>query len=267
MPAIEFSRLRTKIELLGRVFASPGQFVKNLSDLYFFYSDMTFQPTGLPTTGTLSSYRAPVVINRELERLLKPYALAAPESTFQIADLLWQTKKLEPCQLAAGLVGALPIEEAAKVLEWIQARTNGLEPVELTSLLHEQATRTIRSQQPGLWVETLATWYASGEPARRKMAIFGLVPLINDENFDNLPIVFNFLEPIFAQLDSQITAPLLLVLERLVEKSEVETLFLVKQALKRSVNENLPRLVRRALPLFSPEGQASLKMCLRENQR
>jgi hypothetical protein len=265
MPAIEFSRLRTKIELLGRVYASPGQFVKDLSDLYFFYSDMTFQPSGAPSAGTLSAYRAPVVINRELERLLKPLAVKDPASTLRIADLLWQTKKLEPCQLAAGLIGALPIEQSERVLGWIKEKTTGGEANELTALIHEKATAILRKEDPKIWLSTLAAWYQSGDAALRKMAIEGLAPLLKDEHFDNLPIVFDFLEPVFSKFDSHVALALITLLGLLIERSEVETVFMLKQVLKTNPNEDLPRLIRRALPLFSVEGQGSLKAYLREH--
>ncbi len=266
MPAIEFSRLRTKIELLGRVYASPGQFVKDLSDLYFFYSDMTFKPSGTPSTGTISAYRAPVVINRELERMLKPFAVKDPESTLLIADLLWQTKKLEPCQLAAGLVGALPIEETDKVLSWIKEKSTGGEANELTTVIHEKATATLRKEEPKIWLSTLAAWYEGGDTALRKMAIEGLAPLLKDENFDNLPIVFDFLEPVFAKFDSHVALALITLLGLLVERSEVETVFMLKQVLKTNPNEDLSRLIRRALPLFSVEGQNSLRAYMRDHQ-
>lgn len=266
MPAIEFSRLRTKIELLGRVYASPGQFVKDLSDLYFFYSDMTFQPTGAPSAGTITAYRAPVVINRELERLLKPFAIQDPGSTFQIADLLWQTKKLEPCQLAAGLIGALPVENAENVLVWIKDKSTGVVAAELIQVIHEKATANLRKQDPKIWLTTLAQWYQSGDDSMRKMAIEGLAPLLKEDSFDNLPIVFDFLEPVFAKFDSHVALALINLLGLLVEKSEVETIFMLKQVLKTNQGEDLPRLIRRALPLFSMQGQNSLKACLRQNQ-
>lgn len=266
MPAIEFSRLRTKIELLGRVYASPGQFVKDLSDLYFFYSDMTFQTSGAPSAGTLAAYRAPVVINRELERLLKPFAVHDPESTFQIADLLWQTKKLEPCQLAAALVGALPIGRAESVLEWIKQRSTTGEPPEILAILHEKATLNLRQHDPKLWLNTLENWYQSEEVYFKKLAIQGLTPLLKDENFDNLPLVFDFLEPVLASLDTRVAFTLVDLLQLLVERSEVETVFTLKKALQQQPGEDLPRLVRRALPLFSAEGQNSLKAYLRQRQ-
>ncbi|PKN85255.1 MAG: hypothetical protein CVU45_08670, partial [Chloroflexi bacterium HGW-Chloroflexi-7] len=123
MPAIEFSRLRTKIELLGKVYNQPGQFLKDLQDLYFFYSDLTFQSgkSNAANVNALKTYRTPLIINRELERLLRPRALAEPEETLKIIDELWQTKMLEPCQLAAGLLGSLPMESADAVFERIQS--------------------------------------------------------------------------------------------------------------------------------------------------
>lgn len=267
MPAIEFSRLRTKIELLGRVYHQPGQFLKDLQDLYFFYSDLTFQ-TGkfnAANVNALQTYRTPVIINRELERLLRPRALAEPEETLKIIDILWQTKFLEPCQLAAGLLGSLSIEHADAVVERIQTWSLAGEKTELLDMLHIKATESIRRESPALWIATLRSWVDSKDPALQKFGVLGLMPLLNDPDQDNLPIIFDFLQPVIAKPDPHLAVSLLSIIETLAQKSESETVYFLKQIIKESANPDLPRFIRRALPAFSEKAQLSLKNCLREN--
>ncbi len=267
MPAIEFSRLRTKIELLGKVYHQPGQFLKDLQDLYFFYSDLTFQAgrSNAANVNALQTYRTPVIINRELERLLRPRALAEPEDTLNIIDILWQTKFLEPCQLAAGLLGSLPIKYADAVIERIQTWSLAGEKTELLDMLHIKATESIRRESPSLWIATLRTWVESKDPALQKFGVLGLMPLLNDPDQDNLPIIFDFLQPVIAKTDPHLAVTLLLIIETLAKKSESETVYLLKQIIKESANPDLPRFIRRALPAFSESAQLSLKNCLREN--
>ena len=267
MPAIEYSRLRTKIELLGRVYDQPGQFVKDLSDLYFFYSDLTFQSSSTSVLSSASpAYKAPVVINRELERLLKSKAQSMPEQTLNIIDQLWQTKTLEPCQLAAALLGSLPRDHSQAVLErisrWSQAGTSP----DLLQILHTKGSAAIRRDQPELWLSTLRSWYQGKEVFMQKMAILGLQPLLDDPDFTNLPLIFDFLEPIVEKTDPHLAFTLLSIIEQLVRKSESETVFFLKQIIKGSNSEDLPRFIRRAIPSFSESGQQSLKTCLRENK-
>jgi hypothetical protein len=267
MPAIEFSRLRTKIELLGRVYHQPGQFLKDLQDLYFFYSDLTFQ-TGKSNSvniNTLQTYRTPQIINRELERLLRPRAIADPKDTLNIVDTLWQTKILEPCQLAATLLGALPITYSETVIERITNWSQSGEKTELLDILHTNASEAIRQENPTLWIETLRVWVNSKDPTLQKFGLLGLVPMLNDPDFYNLPILFDFLQPIIAKTDPHLVVTLLQIIEKLGQKSEFETVYFLKQIIKESKNPDLPRFIRRSLPAFSESAQLSLKNCLKGN--
>lgn len=269
MPAIEFSRLRTKIELLGRVYDRPEQFLKDLNDLYFFYSDLTFQ-TSHARAGkfvALKSYRAPTVINRELERLLRPRARSHPQETLQIADLLWESKVYEPCLLAASLLGNLPISESGQVLERIQEWSNNEEKSELLEMLLSKGTETIRRENPDIWIKKLQAWLLSKEPAFQKLAILGLHPLLNDPDFNNLPIVFDLLQPVINNPDPHLALFLLNIIDLLQVKSETETVYFLKQIIQESKSEDLPRFIRRALPSFTEPAQQSLKTCLKENQQ
>ena len=267
MPAIEFSRLRTKIELLGKVYHQPGQFLKDLQDLYFFYSDLTFQSgnSNAANVNALQTYRTPLIINRELERLLRPRALAEPEDTLKIIDILWQTKFLEPCQLAAGLLGSLPMESTDAVFKRIQNWSQSGEKSELLDMLHTKATETIRRESPALWINTLRTWVHTDDPTLQKFGVLGLIPMLNDPDNDNLPIIFDFLQPVIAETDPHLAVTLLSIIEILAQKSESETVYFLKQIIKDSTNDDLPRFIRRALPGFSEGAQLSLKTCLREN--
>lgn len=267
MPAIEFSRLRTKIELLSKVYSQPEQFIKDLQDLYFFYSDLTFQTgkSNATNVNAIQTYRTPVIINREMERLLRPRALADPDETLKIIDLLWQTKIFEPCQLASALMGTLSINYSASVIERITNWSQSGEKTELLDLLHTKATETIRSESPNLWVDTLRAWVKSKDPILQKFGLLGLVPMLDDSELDNLPIIFDFLQPIIAEADPHLAVTLLSIIEQLARKSEPETVYFLKQIIKDSTNDDLPRFIRRALPGFSETAQLSLKNCLKEN--
>ncbi len=89
--------------------------------------------------------------------------------------------------------------------------------------------------------------------------------MLNDPDNDNLPIIFDFLQPVIAETDPHLAVTLLSIIEILAQKSESETVYFLKQIIKDSTNDDLPRFIRRALPGFSEGAQLSLKNCLREN--
>ena len=265
MPAIEFSRLRTKIELLAKVFDQPGQFIKDLNDLYFFYSDLTFLANHPNSPGGIHpTFRTPAIINRELERAFRPLAVSRPLQTLVIIDHLWETKILEPCQLAAALLGDLPIVHAQAVLERIHSWTLSGDNPDLIETLHTRGTLTIRRENQSLWLATLSGWQTSREGILNKHSILGLLPFMNDPDFTNLPIVFDFLQPIMLDLDAKLVYTLLTLIDKLAQKSEPETVFFLKQVIMTSKSPALPRFIRRTLSSFSEEAQNSLKNFLRE---
>ncbi len=265
MPAIEFSRLRTKIELLGTVYDRPGQFIKDLTDLYFFYSDLTFLANNPNVPANVHpAYRAPAIINRELERAFRPLTASQPDQTLIIIDQLWSTGVMEPCQLAAALLGDLPLSHADGVLERIQEWTLHSKSPEMIETLHSRGTQTIRRENQSLWMDTLNRWHASRETVLNKYAVLGLLPMLEDASFSNLPIVFDFLQPMIEDPDPKLVYTLLNLIEKLQQISEPETVFFLKQIIKTSKSPTLPRFIRRALPSFTDEAQSSLKTCLRE---
>ena len=165
------------------------------------------------------------MINRELEQNLKPRAISQPEETLKVIDLLWSTGTFEPCQLATALLGALPVNYADSVLERIEKWSQKGENPDLTAILHNKGTETLRREQPKSWLQTLSRWYQSKDPALQKMSLMGLHPLLNDPEFNNLPIIFDFLQPVIARADPHLTYTLLTIIEKLAQKSESETVF------------------------------------------
>ncbi|MDP3443066.1 MAG: hypothetical protein Q8T08_09440, partial [Ignavibacteria bacterium] len=103
------------------------------------------------------------------------------------------------------------------------------------------------------------------DPTLQKFGVLGVIPMLNDPDNDNLPIIFDFLQPVIAETDPRLVFTLLSIIEILAQKSESETVYFLKQIIKKSSNDDLPRFIRRALPSFSESAQLSLKNCLREN--
>ena len=109
----------------------------------------------------------------------------------------------------------------------------------------------------------LQSWLESSDPKYRQVAVYGLTSMINDTSLTSLPLIFKYLHPLLIEANVKNLPHLETILERLIEKSENETLFFLKQVLRQSNNQTITRMVRRSLPLFSPEGQESLRAFLR----
>jgi hypothetical protein len=99
--------------------------------------------------------------------------------------------------------------------------------------------------------------------------IFGLqslIPLIDDEDFHNLPRIYTLIQPLVRQPASRSLFTLQKVLEALARRSPVETVFNLKLILQSKFAPDVPRLMRRLITAFPEEQAQSLRLALKDAQ-
>jgi len=264
MPAIEISRLRTKVNLLTGLIEEPKRLLQELLQFYSAYSDLTFQSSSLSVkAGTLFAYRTPTLLNREIEIAFSKFALTQPDHLCEFVDLLMKCPELEPRQLAATLLGALPCEFFDRVIPRLTSWTNEITDPEDLTWLFTRATATLRREKPEIWLSMLQQWLEAADEKSRSIAVYGLSSMITDSSLTSLPLIYKHLQPLLLEENNKISPYLETIIERLIEKSETETIYFLKQTITISPSQTLIRMVRRSLPLFSVAGQESLKAFLR----
>jgi hypothetical protein len=266
MSAINLSRLHTQLDLILPTLGDIEIFLKGLREIYSFYADHT-HPLGNPPSGvfTLAEFNTPVILNREVLLLLSPACRETPDHMLALADRLWQEPQVEFRQLSAQILGKLPESKTDAVLERIRAWSEASPNLELLPYLHHQASVAIRRHSPQKWLDLLSEWDASTQPSLSRLAIEGVLPLIDDHDFENLPAIFTYLTPLFFQLDSERQYDLLTVLKHLARRSEVETVHFLQKAIELSSDPNMARFIRRSLVFFTSTNQEYLKEILRKH--
>lgn len=267
MPAIDLTRLRTRIALLRSSFDQPSEFVAGLREVFSVYSDRTFPLANYHLEiHSQPAFNTPPLLNRELEHSLSAYCLEQPQQLMLILDHLWQQPEIELRQLAAVLLGKFPISEKESVIshiiEWSADPNDAL----FLPYLHEYGSITLRRMEPQTWLAVLEKWKNSHETWQIKLSIQGLITLIDDQDFANLPAVYTFLAPLFSSLAPDMQYDLHIALEHLSRRSEVETVYFLKQLYTRSDNPSLGRFIRRSFEYFSPSAQNSLRICMRNKE-
>ncbi len=267
MPAIDLIRLRTRIALLNKTFAQPADFVAGLREIYSIYSDRTFPLASYHLEiHSQPAFNTPPLLNRELESALIGYCTSQPEQLMQILELLWHQPEIEMRQLAAVLLGKYPVAAKEMVISHIVEWSSNPNDALLLPYLHEYGSETLRKVDPQTWLAVLEKWRDSHEIWQVKLSIQGLITLIDDQQFENLPAIYTFLSPLFSSLTVDLQYDLQIALEHLARRSEVETVYFLKQIIARSKNPAFGRFIRRALDIFSPGAQLSLKNYLRSNE-
>jgi hypothetical protein len=268
MPAVEFSRLNTQIRLASQHFASATDFVKQLSELYEFYSDRTFNKSDASSRNmTLPAYNVTPLINHQFEIQFSKLSQQNPLSSLDAIDELWNQSKLEPRRLAAFLLGKIPLDYADAVIQRVKEWSKPDEDHELIKYLQNNGTLLLRKQYTQEWLDVIRNWLQSNESQDQIFGLQSLLPFINDPDFNNLPRVFDLIILQIQNLHPRITYTLETVIEALAVRTPNETVYILKSTLVKTNSKDLARLIRRMIPVFPEEQQKSLKLALAEFQK
>lgn len=265
MPAIDLARLKKQTAHLADLFGQPSDFLREHREILDHYVNRTLRSLGVAPSSVLPTYRTPAVVLRHIENELGPVAEKRPIQALELADALWDEGWLETRLLAAYLLGRIPPQEErllARLTAWTQAVRD---PSVRAALLTTSLTR-LRKETPDLFLILVKEWL---HPARQRMwsnGIQALVPLISSAEFDNLPPIFETIEPIFKAAPAALQSDLRELITTLYEASPDETTYFLQQILK-GTKSPLPAVsLRRMSPGLPQELQVSLREMLREKK-
>lgn len=261
MPAIDLARLKKQTAQLADLFDQPSLFLREHREILDFYVNRSLRSQGVAPSSVLPTYRTPVVVLRQIETELGPVAAQQPIQALELADALWDEGWLETRLLAAFLLGRIPPQEErllARLTAWTQAVRD---PHVRAALLTTSLTR-LRKETPDLFLVLVKEWL---HPARQRMwsnGIQALVPLISSPDFDNLPPIFEIIEPIIRAAPSTLQFDLQELIIMLYQASPDETIYFIQQLLKSTKSPMLAVALRRMSPEFPAELQSSLREML-----
>lgn len=261
MPAIDLARLKKQTAQLADLFDQPTIFLREHREILDFYVNHSLRSQGVAPSSVLPTYRTPIVVLRQIETELGPVAERQPIQALELADALWDEGWLETRLLAAFLLGRIPPQEErllARLTAWTQAVRD---PSVRAALLTTSLTR-LRKETPDLFLILVKEWL---HPARQRMwsnGIQALVPLISSPDFDNLPPIFEIIEPIIRAAPAALQFDLQELIIMLYEASPDETTYFIQQILKSTRSPMLAVALRRMSPEFPAELQSNLREML-----
>ena len=265
MPAVDLARLKKQTAHLADLFDQPAEFLREHREILDHYVNRTLRTQGVAPSSVLPTYRTPNVVLRHIENELGPVAEQRPILALELADALWDEGWLETRLLAAYLLGRIPPQEErllARLTAWTQAVRD---PSVRAALLTTSLTR-LRRETPDLFLILVKEWL---HPARQRMwsnGIQALVPLISSREFDNLPPIFETIEPILKAAPAALQFDMQELIITLYEASPDETAYFLQQIIRGTKNPLPAVALRRMSPEFPQELQASLREMLREKK-
>jgi len=263
MPAIDLARLKKQTAKLSDTFDQPAAFLRALREVLEFYVNRSLRSQSVAPSSVLPTYRTPVVVLRQIETELSRVAEKQPVQALELADALWDEGWLETRLLAAYLLGRIPPQEE-RLLARLTAWTQAIRDPEVRSALLTTSLTRLRKETPDLFLVLVKEWL---HPARQRMwsnGVQALVPLISSPDFDNLPPIFEIVEPIIKTSPGTLQFDLQELITTLFEASPEETTYFLQQILKETKSPLPAIALRRMSPELPPELQANLREMLRK---
>jgi len=253
MPAIDLARLKKQTAQLTDLFNRPEDFVRALHDMLDFYVNRSRREADtVAPSSALDSYHTPPVILKAIETEIGPLAVSDPNATIELADRLWDEDWLETRLLAASLLGRIPPQEEqllARLTAWAgQVR----EPSVRATLLTTSLAR-LQREMPERFLALVSEWL---NPERQRLwphGIQALLPLIRDQNYHNLPPIFDMLESIVEAAPASIQNDLVDLFGALHAASPTETTHFLQQVIANSNTPMTAITFRRILPSLPAE--------------
>jgi hypothetical protein len=266
MPAILPARLRQQAILLVKHFYNPAAFVRSLHHLLDAYAERVHRSgqTGEPPP-LLAAYKVRPQVLRQILLELAPLARDNPESGLALCDALWEQPYLEFRLLAASVLGLVPCIPAEPILARLQAWIKPEVEARLVDALFTQGLACLRQQNPSAVVGLADSWLKEKDLFYQGMGLRLLLPLINDPQFENLPIFYRLILPLTRSTPARLRPDLLDVLIALAHRSPNETAYFLQRTAAMPNSPDTAWLIRQCLHEFPEKMQEGLRAISRES--
>lgn len=249
--------------MLAEVFEQPDAFVRSLHHMLDFYADRTYHPglTG-ESPALMRAYNVRTPVLRQINHELTPLAEANPQAGLVLCDALWGEDYIEIKFLAAALLGRIPIDDEAQVFsrmhKWLLP---GIEE-RLSKYTIQMGLANARREKPEAVLRLSVDWL--GEKLfRQQLGLKILLTLVEDQNFENLPVLYRVISPWIPNSNPQLRPDILDLLKGLTRRSPVETAYFLRQSYESIQSPETAWYIRNTVDEFPVAMQASLRALVR----
>lgn len=265
MPAIQLDRLKLQAAQLAQKSSDPRAFVRGLHDLLEIYAEHTYKPgqAGEPQP-LLTSFHVPPPVLREVKKGIADFAELNPEAVLRLCDALWAEPVLEFRQLSASLLSLISPHPPEPVLERVHAWSSPGCEERLVDVMIAESLKRIRLEQPQVYIDLINNWSSSKNLWWQYLSLKGLQPLLKDQRFENLPLIYRMITTPVREAPSLLRSELLAILRLLAQRSPKETGTFLHQNLSISGRQGgATWLARNSLRYFPDEVRYTLRQALR----
>ena len=263
MPAVQLARLRIQIVRLSELFQDPPAFRQGLESLLEHYGDRSYRHgEEIIESGQTPSFNVPPLVMRQLEMELNQVTGDVIHSNFELLDSIWSSEYREMRQIAIFLLGRTAANEPKSYFTTLKKWCQPGEDISLLEELLAKSGEKIRAHDPAAWLAMANTWCRHKNYRVQEIGLIALDPLLSEQGLENLPEIFNILEPLLLETDLALQKRLLVTCQRLYDTSPVETLEYFKHLFQSNASDHFLRMMRRLVPTLSDDDQVKMRQVL-----
>ena len=266
MPAIDIHRLKTQAAVLVEKFDQPAVFIQELHQILDMYAGRTMREGLIASpVSVLPAYRAPQAVLRQIEMELGPLTAAFPDQAMTLTDTLWKDGYLESRLLAASLLGRIK-PDTGQLLERITAWVIQTRDNQLRQALLRNGLVRLRKESPDRFMKLIRNWLTPDNSKMWVNGIHALIPLLEDQSYENLPPIYNILSPVIKSMPSIMQNDLADLINALYRASPVETVYFLRQVISSSSSPQITVSFRRILPQLPADLRLLLLEIIRQKR-
>jgi hypothetical protein len=261
MTAINPARLRIQSVELSEKYSAPEAFVRELHDILDFYA-VRVRKNKITQTPLLQSHQVALPVLRAIEAELKDPLNTQPSRGILLIDALWEEEWVETRTLAVSLLGELPPINPDSIFKRIKSWLSDSKSETIRILLPTRGLSRLAEENPALVLDFFQEMLSSPSKNNCQAVLFGIIPFVEGQDFENLPILYKFLDWILLVDEQGLIKEILEVLKILIQRSEQESLYFLEKQLSTASKPRILRVIRQILPSFTKHNQAILREVL-----
>jgi len=268
MAAIDLTRLNKQIEGLKEVFSQPVEFHRQFHEVLQFYHRYAHHrhKDAVPVS-FMRVYDLPEQILSQIANGLNLKARQDAKETLAVVDELWMDEHFEARDLAAHLLGQIPVSASAEIYERISRWMSAPMDRAVVNSVFSKGSQRLRSEDPDEWTAFVGNLLASPLERTQNHGLYALSLLAEQSHSDQLPRFFRWVRP-FIQSDQILIQPnLSQAIAALARRSPTETAYVLKEVMSDTDGPGIEGRVRSYLPFFEAEVSQGLLASIRLHQK
>lgn len=267
MPAIDISRLQNQIDHLVSLIGDAQGFRRELHAILGFYHRYSHRPSkdAVPKS-FMRMYDLPDPVTKQIEIGLRKPAQANPEQVFEVVEALWQDDHFEARELAAYLLGQIPVSYSDRVISQILAWLEQPLDRAVVYAIFTKSSVVLKATDPNAWSAVIARLIENPLPKIQNYGLYGLWQELDDLPMTALPSVFSTIRPFLQGSDPRFSDNLQRIVQKLAALSPFETVYFLKQVLSDTEGGKVESQMRTFLNAFPEENRASLMASIKAHR-